>query len=168
MARSVSVPSGAAWVVYLRPERDGETSGDWGTSNIDSAGGWDDFILDVRNVFHGACGGRNPFPSLQESGHWVGREDRAILENEHAYIGVSEYCGLVSLWCVPKESGYGELIDLAAHWCVQIEKRVRALALRAWPGLVLDRIGGFSNGEAIFALANTPGSCITSKEGRLW
>lgn len=76
---------------------------------------------------------------------WLGREDLALLANRLVYIGVSEYCGLVSLWCVPVEDS-----PLAERWARSIEAKVQAL----WDDMAtvrsLNLMGRFSNGEALF------------------
>jgi hypothetical protein len=85
------------------------------------------------------------WPSLERIDRWIGREDHAILENGHAQIGVSEYCGLVAVWIVPAVSDYfPEHAGLAHHWISQIEDRFRERFGR------LRSLGFFSNGEQVF------------------
>src|SRR5690606_4702040 len=144
MARSVSYATGSAWVLYAAPGHDDdrecpdcEGEGRGGVNTTDggpdddcstcSGEGtiydedlariyWDDFVGNLRAEFEAA------FPSLYEADEWVGREDYAILQTGHAYIGLSEYCGLVSLWCLPKDERYRyEPTPLAVRWCESIE-----------------------------------------------
>jgi len=87
---------------------------------------WEYLIDDIKERLS------NAFPSLIPCNQWLGREDRAILENRHVYIGVSEYCGDVSVWCVPKEEGYDRWAETNADglhkaWARRIEKRAERL-----------------------------------------
>ena len=75
----------------------------------------------------------------------VGHEDHAILENGHCYIGVSEYCGLVSIWLVPKD----EYPDLSQKWCDQIGNKFYNLFSE------YKHVATFSNGEAIYERITT-------------
>src|SRR5512142_214579 len=83
---------------------------------------WEDFIADIRNA------AQERWPSLRECDHWLDREDHAILENRFAYVGVSEYCGLASLWIVVKGDPYDDRIAaLAGAWVAKIAKKFDAL-----------------------------------------
>ena len=168
MSRSVSVASGAIAVAYasLEPIVD-EESGE--VREFDS----DDFdcsIEDFQNYLPSL------YPSLSACDNWLDhREDHALLENKHCFVGVSEYCGLVSVWLVPKEDegSYREpnLTALSAHWCDQVgDKLVKAGA--GCFGKALIKQGTFSNGEAFFQPADGVqkggmGLGFSSKEGWL-
>lgn len=150
MSRSVSVPSGAAWVAYLMlPESE---------APVDLVEAWEDLESDLKSDL------QQEFPSLSGSDFWLGREDRVILENRHAYLGLSEYNGVVALWAVPKDDH--RTGRLSEQWTRSIEKRVRNLALKGYK--VLSSMGRCSNGEQVFSIAGEPGAVVTSKEGRLW
>jgi hypothetical protein len=87
------------------------------------------------------------WPSLckVENDHWIGNENRKLLENDHCFMGMSEYCGLAALWIVPKVDDWtGEPDALAAHWCAQIADKFCA----TFGDLAL--IGNASNGEAFY------------------
>ena len=83
------------------------------------------------------------WPSLDDCNEWVGREDHAVAENCHAYVGVSECCGVVAFWVLPKE--YGDDEDpLRRHWVDQIADRfVDEFA-------TLNRVGFMSNGVGVY------------------
>ena len=151
MSRSVSVPNNAAWSVYIYPERNGETDHDFG----DFAQSWDNFIEDLRNLFI------DGFKSLHICDRWLGREDRVILENDHAYIGVSEYNGVVSVWCVPIDD---EKLSLHENWAGQIERKAQRTISEAGYEVMVSG-GRFSNGEQVFHVLDKPGKLISSKEG---
>ena len=87
--------------------------------------------------------GKSLWPSMSNCDKWIGSEDHAILENRHAYIGVSAYCGVVSIWLVPKEDN-----NLARQWCESIKGKF----LKSFG--TLNKVGSFSNGEAVFERAN--------------
>ena len=142
MARSVSTPSGAVQTAFASFDGD--------------ACDFTDAIEHLQGV------AQHRMPSLCRCDHWLGREDRAVLENSHAYIGVSEYCGLVSVWVVPKDGA------MADHWCSQINLQ----PLAACFGQTLRKQGSFSNGEAFFQPTDGKrrgeiGLGFSSKEGWL-
>lgn len=94
---------------------------------------------------------KSAWPSMQDCDEWLGREDHAILSNDLAYIGVSEYCGLVSIWLVDRADrydGYGDSIHtLCAPWCSQITPRFYELFGE------YRKIGTASNGESFYEKA---------------
>lgn len=148
MGRSVSNPSNASQVAFASFDGDKYE--------------WDDCMDDLRAVAVGRM------PSLSRCDEWIGREDHAILENDHAYIGVSEYCGLVAVWVAPKEQRYSDPSPLALHWCDQIKLQPLAECF----GVTLRKQGTFSNGEAFFQPADGKrrgdmGLGFSSKEGWL-
>lgn len=79
------------------------------------------------------------YPSLYQSDTWLNRECKALLENCFCYIGISEYCGLASVWIVPKE-GHP---NLEYAWI----NKIRDAILRYGN---LKKVGTFSNGEAVY------------------
>lgn len=126
MSRSVSIPSGAVKVVFadatwMDEEFDFTSSLEW-----------------MQEV------GMDRYPSLEKCSRWLGREDRAVLENQHAYITVSEYCGLVAVAVVPK----GES-KKANEWAskVRLERMAESFGDR------LTFIARASNGEAFYQRA---------------
>jgi hypothetical protein len=102
---------------------------------------YDDLIDWIRET------GAESWPSLYECDRWLDREDRAILENGHCFIGASEYCGFVSVWIVPKESdgwGRADTSGLAAAWIERIAPRFRELFGE------YEREGVMSNGCGVY------------------
>jgi hypothetical protein len=86
---------------------------------------------------------------------WDNRETRIILQNNLCIIGISEYCGLVSLSVAPRENDYNERWareQFSVYHANQIkstlEKVITTLGLNR-----LNKIGTFSNGEAVFETA---------------
>ncbi|WP_295842499.1 hypothetical protein [uncultured Xanthomonas sp.] len=172
MGRSVSYATGAAWVLYTHLEHDEgrifvcrrcdheherddanepdecAECGNVGFTSYErysSEDAWSDFVANLRAEF------KRAFPSLGDCDEWLDREDHALLENRHAYVGVSEYCGLVSVWCKAKDSYYGDHQPLAHAWAVAI----KAKAERTLDGFAdrLYKVATFSNGEAVFQRA---------------
>jgi len=94
-----------------------------------------DFDMEVECVKNAAA---SMFPSMCECSEWVGREDHAVLENGHAYIGYSAYCGLASIWLLPKDG------SLAQAWVDQVSHKF----MTAFGEFV--KVGTFSNGEALY------------------
>lgn len=149
MGRSVSHASNSEQVAYASFDGD-ECDWDYAIENL--------------------CGvAQHRYKSLRRCDKWLDREDHALLENNHAYIGVSEYCGLVSIWVVPKGAdSYSDPSGLAINWCNQINLQPLAECF----GTALRQVGRFSNGEAIFNAIGRPnkgdmGLGYSSKEGWL-
>lgn len=149
MGRSVSYPSGYSVVtfkIWFKPEphdcgeegceEDCDRQGEMPEADEQD---WDMFIEDLTEY------APTLWPSLSKCDNWIGREDHAILENAHCYIGISEYCGIASLWIVPKVDDWtGEPSGLAARWCDQIaDKFVRTFG-------ELCKVATASNGEAYY------------------
>ncbi len=174
MGRSVSTPSNTVLVEYLHLEQDryychdcGETFNEVATKELecghdhevcphcgstdfseqDSQLLFDDFNEDLETLL------KEAFPSLTPEEKWLGREDKAILSNSYAYLGWSEYCGLIAVWVAAKEpdyrasSAWGAMRD---KWIKSIEKRFAKTVGKSW-GTPLTKLGTFSNGEAVFS-----------------
>jgi hypothetical protein len=124
MARSVSTPSGCAAVCYQD------------ASHIKNNYDYDDY---KRNIMGEA---KELFPSMEPCNQWLGREDLAILENQLAYIGISEYCGIVAIWLLPKDDI--EYTGLAEGWCEKAVPKFDSAFSE------YRRIGTASNGESFF------------------
>lgn len=136
MGRSVSVARDALLVTYTQ----------WyDPSEEYIADYWDFFVEDLQGA---VC---SLWPSFETCDEWIGREDHAIAENGLGYIGVSEYCGLCSIWFAPKHNDYNysdthNREDLAKGFATRIGKKFQASFG------TLELLGRFSNGEAIFQL----------------
>jgi hypothetical protein len=136
MGRSVNYLDNAEVVLYFHFEE-----------SQDDCFFWDDMIANLT------CEIKAKFPSYYPTDKWGGREERIILENSFCSIGISEYCGLVSLSVAPRENDYANYSEsLAKHHANQIkgtlEKVLHDLGLKN-----LRKVGTFSNGEAVFELA---------------
>ena len=133
MGRSVSYASGSEVVVYSYFEYEDE----------------DDYFAQEsfeESVEYLKSSLEKAFPSLYESDEWFGREDRALVENRLAYIGLSEYCNVVSVWVKPKD----EYESLGARFARQIESKLRKIVKESF-GRELVKLGTFSNGESIYS-----------------
>jgi hypothetical protein len=133
MGRSVSYPSGAI-VAFSSIEFEGA---DW-----EGQDQWEalreDFIQQCHYLW----------PSMEdisECNKWLGREDRALLSNRFAYMGLSEYCGLVAFWIVAGDDQWSEhLRGLGEKWLSQVAPKFIA----EWS--TLRKLGEMSNGEGVF------------------
>ena len=150
MGRSVSTPYNATAVAYapieVEPYEDIDDDGEAVTvepSELDFQFAFESMVEDLQN--HAPT----LWPSLRECDKWLDREDHALLENDLCYMGVSEYCGMVAYWIVPKSdyrAGYSDqhVDNLCDHWVSQIaDKFVKTFG-------TLRRIGTFSNGESVY------------------
>ena len=127
MGRSVSMATDSLLVAFQVYDADG-----WGE--------FDEYLDDIRMV------ATERWPSFTDCDVWVGREDHAILENGLGYLGVSEYCGLVSVWFVAKESTY---------WFEARQDLARGFAEKIAPSFhrmfgELRKLGTMSNGEGVY------------------
>lgn len=160
MGRSVSTPTNAAVVAYTHIESSvpcdcsddtsalsAEDRADCidcgGTGEINTSFAFDDLIDDFRYTL------RDMWPSVDEADSWIGREDHVVAENQHAQFGISEYCGLVAYWVVPRESSFrwgpeSQIDGLSAAWV----KRIAPRFLKTFGQL--EKIGTASNGESFY------------------
>lgn len=125
MSRGVSRPVNAEYVYYAD------------VSHLKDEFDWEIFIENILEKF------LTKYPSLYKSDCWLNRESRALLENDFAYIGISEYCGCASLWIVVKE----QYPNLAYNWADNA-----ADTLKEFADLV--KVGTFSNGESVYERLN--------------
>ena len=133
MGRSISYPTGAQ-VCFTTLERDGD----------------DEFALDwfAEDVVSRAS---EAFPSLYSCDGWRGREDRILLRNAYADLGVSSLGDLVAVWLVERDDGaYHDChaerprYARARHWLDQVAPSFEAL----FGDLIC--IGRFSDGTSIY------------------
>jgi hypothetical protein len=137
MGRSVSYLSNAQHITYLNWECEE------GTEDF----AWDDLKESVIECF-------SKFKTLSQplNKKWDGRETSIILENAHSEVGISEYCGCVSISIRPIEDDYVK-IGLATKWINLIWPKVLKELDKCFPTSHLHRIGGFSNGESVYELS---------------
>lgn len=138
MGRSVSYPVGAV-VAFRLLDEDEDGDPDWAYECL------------VDEVIETAVAA---FPSLELSHGWRGREDRILLRNAYADLGLSTWCGLAAIWLAERDDArYWEAdfrqprAALAKHWLGQVAPRFEKLFGE------LKMIGRFSNGEAIYERA---------------
>jgi hypothetical protein len=151
MGRSVSYPSNTAAVCFRDVSSFGYVMDEDGnvTDEHDEWQGQDDWDWFVESIKNDAT---EKWSSFSECDEWVGREDHAILENNFAYIGVSEYCGLAAVWLLPKteallNTGYSEdsaMANLSENWCKRIAKNFEKLF-----GEYV-KVAVMSNGEGVY------------------
>jgi len=128
MGRSVSVPNGAVMAAFQNLSD---------TYDLDTFDDWDwDFVTDeLTDQF------LEMSPSAYRNQEWAGREDRVLAENGLVQFGCSTYCGLMSIWLIPR---YDDQDNLVTGWVNRIRPRFEAAFSS------LRRIGTFSNGEGIY------------------
>ena len=130
MGRSVSVPNNAvaAFRFWLAPDEEDEFS--LYDSMEDYEGMVDTIIETVMTRWS----------SFTKEEKWLDREDRALLVNSFARIGVSYYCGLICVWLVSREDEYKEY-----YWSA--EDVAMANLCKGFCGSIS---GAFLNGEKFF------------------
>jgi len=140
MGRSVSTPHNAIAVAYTTVEP--LDSANYNDSDYMQML-WDDFVISFIDICQAY------WPSLQLCDDWIGNEDHIVLENRHAFFGISEYCGLVAVWIVSRGdecryNGDDSEANLADYWCQQIILKFEEAFGR------LRSLGRASNGEQFF------------------
>ena len=142
MGRTVSVPRGVTAVVYNDVSDFGYSADDETREYFDEViceMDWQDYVDSIVDIAKGN------WASFSDCDKWLGREDHAILENAYAYIGVSEYCGLASVWLIAKDDLDSLQERKAAYeWCERISEKFKKLFGE------LELIGVMSNGEAMY------------------
>ena len=138
MGRSVDYLSRAEHVAYINNAVDNDETTDYFIAREN----WNWFKEGLVELLQKRC------PSLEEVDEWDGRETHIFLENLHAQIGLSEYCGLVSLSIRINDTNFRCNGQLAFGWINQV-----------WPKILTDldkryhtltKLGSFSNGEGVF------------------
>jgi hypothetical protein len=145
MGRSVNYLDNAEVIIYFHLEND--------EGNYDDKQWlWEDLVDNLINEI------KRKLPSYEiEKDKWDNRETRILLSNKLCNIGISEYCGLVSLSVAPKipryysDEQYKE--NFAVHHANQIEKTLQKIVDNC-TGNRLNRKGTFSNGMGIFESSN--------------
>lgn len=152
MGRSVSCPTRAVHRVHVDVSWMGQTEDEDGKEYYDDDIGrmdWDDHIDNLKTAL------AKRYKSVDECDEWLDREDHAISDNRHAYFGVSEYCGVLCVWVVPKE-GYHQYTDdpepaFSHRWVESIGKSFEKVVVDVFDtNNILRKLGTFSNGEAVF------------------
>ena len=153
MGRSVSYPIDCSAICFRDVSGFGyeydEETGETNFNNFDEFQAQDDFEWFIDDIRYQA---KAKWKTFDECDTWLDREDHAILENNFAYIGVSEYCGCASVWLKSKadnlkDGDYSDdisLANLAEAWCNRIAKNFESMFGE------YRKIGTFSNGEAVF------------------
>ena len=106
---------------------------------------WDLYVDDLVESL------KDSFPSLEEDDQWLSREDHVIASNALVYVGLSEYCGLASLWVTPRAC-HDEIYDndttgLAINWCNKISDKFHKQFGE------YNRVGSFSDGTSVYEIA---------------
>lgn len=127
MGRSVSYPSDATTVLFVREE------------DPDDVFFFEYAIEEFKSLM------TKYFKSLGETDVWVGEEDHAVLENNLAYFGISEYCGMLSLWVLPKEN----FINLSVNWTNQIANKFKKAVKNSFGEVYVAR-ASFSDGTTLY------------------
>jgi hypothetical protein len=135
MGRSVSYPTGAI-VAYRALECEKDDDWEWVYEDL------------VEFVIHSVS---DVFPSLESYDGWRGREDRILLRNAYADLGVSVYGSLAAIWLVARDDGRywdGDMrcsrTGRTGRWIAQVKNRFLEMFSE------YRCIGRFSNGEAIY------------------
>lgn len=136
MGRSVDYLSNALKVYYLSYEQYFE--------NEDGEEIFDEYAFEdlFSNIMYEI---KDKYKSFVVTDEWEGREVKIFLQNNIVEIGISEYCGLVS---VSIRNVSDEKIGLAQNFINKIDKGI--LEILKQNGDTLNKVGNFSNGEGVY------------------
>jgi hypothetical protein len=150
MGRSVSYPSNATvayaptpcdsdWCVTCESEGADCTCEEGDSHILEGETDWDrlkdDLVMRAKALF----------PSLYEADGWRGREDHTLARNGLIDFGVSEYCGLMAVWMVPRaDFERAGLEEMAERWIESVTAKFQAEFGEYY------RVGGFSNGTSLY------------------
>lgn len=151
MGRSVETVSNSATVVYLHGLLDDADPGEPDLAEMD-------FEYECENISSMVERRYPSFDPVSGSdrrflrGH---RETIVLLENDHAYVTISEYCGITAVCLVPRPeiedyNGDDPGYNLAYAWCERIVPGFRKLFEDAYPYSVCTRQATMSNGESVY------------------
>jgi len=151
MGRSVDYLSHAEYVIYFKADWMNEQDDNGEYDEVLSEMNWGDF---KGNLISNIC---SKLKSYYEVDEWDGREVWIFLKNELAEIGLSEYCGLYSLSIRARDDEFYNSYEkvkegLAKAHCKKVRKSLEK-ALKDCGVDILNKIGTFSNGEAVYKLA---------------
>lgn len=149
MGRSVNYLSHASFTTYINHEVDEDESVDYFIAREN----WQWFKEGLTELLQEIC------PSLDECKRWEGNEVHIFLENNHAELGLSEYCGLVSLSIRVHESGYNTKTGLAFVWINQVWPKILTALDKRYK--TFNKLGSFSNGEGVYQRRILGGGEIT-------
>lgn len=131
MGRSVDYLNNASEVIYCYIDSEDEYA-------------FEDFYYNLTNDL------LDKYHLLDTCERWDGKETKIFLESKLVEIGISEYCGLVSVSIRPNQ--YRGANDyLAENWIAKTEAGFRKICANY--SETLRKIGTFSNGESIYEKA---------------
>jgi len=157
MGRSVSTPSNTisqaivdgSYMGYEWDEEEQRYNDEFDYDLFDME--WEDFIIDIVDR---AKSKWKSFNDVSSQNKWAGREDRVLLENTFAQIGVSQYCGCINIWLRSRKDEYdsyytdeARIINLCESWCIRIHENF----MKEFAEYV--KVGNMSNGEGVYAKA---------------
>lgn len=135
MSRSVEMFPSASWLIFLRLEDPEEI-------DREDPWYWDDVRDNLFDVIKDYC------PTVQPSDRWLGRETRALAENEHGIFTLAEYGGVMALGFVPDLNLDDFGLALAERYAGEAHDRLYNCT--EFAADLLDLHGFMSNGEAVF------------------
>lgn len=145
MGRSVDYLSNAMYKTFLHNVTDEDDSVD----EFIARENWQWFKDGLTELLNEVC------PSLDiltgKNVRWDGRETQIIAENNLCEIGLSEYCGLVSVSIRVIQDDYvWKYEPLAVRWIHQMWPKIEAKMLERYGSSMLRKVGSFSNGEGVY------------------
>jgi len=109
---------------------------------------WDDFTYDVIER------AKAKWPTLEDvstQNIWAGKEDRVLLQNKFAQIGVSTYCGTTNIWLRHRADDYDTYYVedlrtscLCKNWCNLIHNKFMKEFAE------YDEVGRMSDGTGVY------------------
>jgi len=106
---------------------------------------WDNFEADLCECI------KDKYGSFEYADKWDNRETKVILENNLCEIGISEYCGLISVSIQFSDNDYNyHQRGLAENYMDKIREGMTSI-IKGF-GQTYSKLGSFSNGEGVYEL----------------
>jgi hypothetical protein len=139
MGRSVHYPNKTIACVFTTVTTEEPEDAEWN---------WQDFMANLKSAL------KARIPGLDDHDSWIDREGHVILSHDNFLIGVSEYCGMVSVWAVrPTLYDEDEPVELGDAFTEALLKGHITEAVAEAGGEVYRKVGSFSNGEGVYERA---------------
>jgi hypothetical protein len=140
MGRGVATLSDYSELIYLTYE------GNLSYDDDEAQDDWDDFVSNIVAIIQG----RLPSMEGPYRNKWDGDEVKIILENSLAEVGISEYCGVVSLAIRPHYDVEDSKRGLQEKWIASVWPGIEKALGESFPSSVLNYLGTMSNGESVY------------------
>lgn len=157
MGRSVLTATNATTTLYFDASLDPDDYDGFAEADLAAQWAWDDFVGNLTSTVPAY------FPSMGPEDTWENQEIHYILGNDLCKIGVSEYCGIVSVSIVPKNQceycwrpcDCDPLHNLATAWTAKNAAKIAQVIIDHTGWECYSKAGTFSDGTSVYTKRTT-------------